>query len=285
MAAIPSLPTLGANATLEEIRDQLAILQKTITFALTSNLGSNNAYEFGNWLVTDDSLISENGTVGFSTAVTGGDDVRIWAGNETTAIAPFRVYESGHIYVSNITIAGGSITWEDVNPPTPSDVGALPIDSGKLTNLSAIGDYLGALAQGQVIGLTDKMTYIGPFGIYSGTIGTHQLVADYALIGDAHIGLLSANKISTVGLSAERIYQPGTPQNYAVIGGTYGDLDLYRNYTNYFSIYNDTVSVSLTHYGDPFLTHNNSLDRAFPNGTWDFLNTNVLNLEVVAQFG
>lgn len=237
MAAIPTLPVLSSNATLEQVRDQLAILQKTISFALSSNLGSQNAYEFGNWLVTDDSLISENGTVGFSTAVTGADDIRIWAGNETTAIAPFRVYESGHVFVSNLTMQGGSIAWDLVNAPSPAEVGALPVDSPKLDKLSSIGDYLGALAEGQVLGLTGKMTYIGPFGIYSGVIGTHQLVADYALIKSAMIGDLSADKITAGTLRAveifgTRIYGSSTIEGGVISGSTINtdkDLNIGKN--------------------------------------------------------
>lgn len=172
MAAVPTLPTLGADATLEDIRNQLAIIQKTMTFMLTSNLGSSNAYEFGNWLVTDDSLISENGTVGFSTAVTSGDDIRIWAGDETNAIAPFRVYESGHVYASNLTMVGGSIDWGSVVKPvyTPGEVGAIA------ANQDAVFDVLTNYgeSQGLFIDRANNQLYINAQYINTGIMTAIQ---------------------------------------------------------------------------------------------------------------
>jgi len=107
-------------------------------------------------------------------------------------------------FTGDIIMEGGSISWSNVNAPTPQDVGAVPNDDGRLSKLSSIGDYLGQLAEGQVSGLTGKLTYIGPTGIYTGTIGTDQLIAGSALIGSALIDSIKANQI-VVGDNGEKI--------------------------------------------------------------------------------
>lgn len=75
-----------------------------ITGKVTASSGA-----IGGWLIGTTSLTDAAGTVGMSSAVTGGDDIRFWAGNATPASAPFRVTESGIVNASNINITGGSI--------------------------------------------------------------------------------------------------------------------------------------------------------------------------------
>lgn len=105
-------------------------------------------------------------------------------------------------FTGDIEMEGGSINWTSVNPPSASDVGALPADSPKLSNLSDIGAYIGQLSQGQVDGLSQRLTKITSTGVYTGTVGTDQLIAGTALIGDALISSISANKINASSLSA-----------------------------------------------------------------------------------
>ena len=49
----------------------------------------------GGWAIGATSLSDAAGTVGLSSAVTVGDDIRFWAGHATPASAPFRVTEAG----------------------------------------------------------------------------------------------------------------------------------------------------------------------------------------------
>lgn len=63
----------------------------------------------GGFVIGTTSLTDAAGMVGLSSAVTAGDDIRIWAGNATPANAPFRVTESGSVYGSNFTLEGGVI--------------------------------------------------------------------------------------------------------------------------------------------------------------------------------
>lgn len=120
--SVPTLPTVDPNATLEELRNQVAILQKTITFYLTSNLSSDNAYEFGGWLVGLDSLMSDTGTVGLSSAITGANDIRIWAGNSIPDNASFRVYEDGTMFATNGHFTG-AITGSTITSGSSIDIG------------------------------------------------------------------------------------------------------------------------------------------------------------------
>ncbi len=63
----------------------------------------------GGWTIGASALTDTAGVVGLSSAVTGGDDIRLWAGHATPASAPFRVTEAGVLVASSATITG-SIT-------------------------------------------------------------------------------------------------------------------------------------------------------------------------------
>lgn len=127
----------------------------------------------------------------------------------------------------DIAMEGGTISWSSVNAPTPAQVGALPSNDPKLSqlsgvgaylgslaqgqvtglpdrisNLSSIGDYIGALSQGQVTGLSTRLTNIAPTGVYTGTVGTDQLIAGSALIGSALIESLVVGNNVTMGPNA-----------------------------------------------------------------------------------
>jgi len=64
----------------------------------------------GGWVIAADSLKDAAGTVGMSSAVTGGDDIRFFAGNSTPSSAPFRVTEAGALAASSGEIGGFTIT-------------------------------------------------------------------------------------------------------------------------------------------------------------------------------
>jgi hypothetical protein len=68
-------------------------------------LGSASS-TIGGWVIGPDYIQAAGGLVGLQTTVTGGDDIRIWAGNVAAASAPFRVYESGLLVASNAIIEG-----------------------------------------------------------------------------------------------------------------------------------------------------------------------------------
>lgn len=80
----------------------------TFSVTLAGALTSTSAI-IGGWVVTATAIKDAAGVVGMSSAVTGGDDIRFWAGNATPASAPFYVTEAGVLVASSATISG-SIT-------------------------------------------------------------------------------------------------------------------------------------------------------------------------------
>jgi hypothetical protein len=85
---------LGSNGVLEAIG---VILSGNIS-ALTGNIGG--------WVIGSTSLTDAAGAVGMSSAVTGADDIRFWAGSATPASAPFSVTEAGVLKAQSGTIGG-----------------------------------------------------------------------------------------------------------------------------------------------------------------------------------
>jgi hypothetical protein len=95
------------------------------TKTITADTGT-----IGGWTLGTNSLTADTGVTGLSSAVTGGTDWRIWAGNATPASAPFRVDESGNLYANSANIGGYQIDFAG----TGAD-GALNVTSGT-TNIS-----------------------------------------------------------------------------------------------------------------------------------------------------
>jgi len=60
----------------------------------------------GGWQIGSDYIMDTAGTTGLSTTITGGDDIRFWAGHTIPSSAPFSVTESGALTASLATITG-----------------------------------------------------------------------------------------------------------------------------------------------------------------------------------
>lgn len=76
----------------------------------------SSGYVGGMW-VTSNSIRTIDGLVGLSSAVTGGVDWRIWAGDATPGNAPFRVDEDGNAYVESLTVVGSAESSSFVSGP------------------------------------------------------------------------------------------------------------------------------------------------------------------------
>lgn len=72
-----------------------------ITGKITAILGA-----IGGWVIGATSIFDVAGIVGLSSAVTTGNDLRLWAGNVIPDSAPFRVYEDGSVAATKVTITG-----------------------------------------------------------------------------------------------------------------------------------------------------------------------------------
>lgn len=79
----------------------------TITGSITVTSGSIGGFDIGADYIRDAA-----DSFGLASTVTGGDDVRFWAGAAyaSRATAPFRVTEAGAVTASSITITGGSMS-------------------------------------------------------------------------------------------------------------------------------------------------------------------------------
>ena len=100
---IVSLPTVQSGVTLEELAELVARLIKEVDY-LQGTIDSKNVREIGGYKVSLTSLEAKNGVVGLSSERTGGDDLRIWAGDSVREVAAFRVYESGRLVASDVLI-------------------------------------------------------------------------------------------------------------------------------------------------------------------------------------
>ncbi|MEE8568859.1 MAG: DUF559 domain-containing protein, partial [Anaerolineales bacterium] len=86
----------------------------------------------GGWVLGTDSIKDAGGVVGMLSTVTGGDDIRFFAGHATPASAPFYVTEAGALVASSATITG-TIT-ATTGAIGGWDIGATTLSSGS-TNI------------------------------------------------------------------------------------------------------------------------------------------------------
>lgn len=92
---IPNIPEVPPNPTTEQLAQIVAQGFQEIFYQLSGFLNSQNAKEFGGWLVGSTELQSRDKRVGMSTEKTGIDDIRFWAGDLKDGSPKFKVTESG----------------------------------------------------------------------------------------------------------------------------------------------------------------------------------------------
>lgn len=91
--------SIFADQSISDPTDDTSVLE-------AHDLQSIETGYIGGMLITGTAIATEDGLVGFSSAVTGGTDWRIWAGHTTPGSAPFRVDETGAMWATNATISG-----------------------------------------------------------------------------------------------------------------------------------------------------------------------------------
>jgi hypothetical protein len=91
--------------SLDQIQDWIVKLVRDLNYQF-GNLDNKNITNVANFLASETELKSKNGLVGLSSAVTGTNDIRIWAGNQLGGVPPFRVYENGTMVATNADITG-----------------------------------------------------------------------------------------------------------------------------------------------------------------------------------
>jgi len=97
----------------------------------------------GGWTITATTIQDSAATVGLSSAVTGGNDLRIWAGG-VLAASPFTVYEDGSIYATSGRVGAWFMTTTGLRSGASDAASNVLIDqSNTLIRLGPTsGDYL-----------------------------------------------------------------------------------------------------------------------------------------------
>jgi hypothetical protein len=154
----------------------------------------------------------------------------MWLGDADYADAPFQVSKAGILTARGAYITGAAMG-------NPSSAG-----------LYFGSDYMGfhngnGLATGWTAYIKNdsgaaKFKFSGDASNYIEWTGSALNVRGALNASDITAGTLSATYINTSGLASEKIYQAGSPNNYGTIGGSYADLALYYNNSEYFRIEN-----------------------------------------------
>ena len=72
----------------------------------------------GGWVINTDSITDLSGTTGMSSVITGGDDIRFWAGDVVPANAEFSVTEAGVLKATSGTIGGNVLSPTSISSTT-----------------------------------------------------------------------------------------------------------------------------------------------------------------------
>lgn len=167
----------------------------TLSGTITASAGAIGGFSIGTDYIRDAA-----DSFGLASTVTGGDDVRFWAGATyaNRATAPARIYESGAINTSNLTVTGGTIN----ATTTTSSGGYSTVIRGESSAASAEG------VMGIVSGADSR-----------GVIGLSQYTGSHTSGGAWGAGVLG----STYGTNSAGVYGVGnhsTGLTYGVYGTT-----------------------------------------------------------------
>jgi hypothetical protein len=122
---IPQIQPLNQDADLEQVKNYVIRMERTLNFLLENGLDSENVFEVGGWRVGSDTLSSKDGDVGMTTAGTSGSSIRLWAGSTDPNTAPWRISRAGTSYMTGAEIynelTGGAYTSIGSNGITIND--------------------------------------------------------------------------------------------------------------------------------------------------------------------
>lgn len=164
----------------------LVATSATITGAITATSGTIGGFSVGSDYVRDAA-----NSFGLASTVTGGDDVRFWAGAAfaSRASAPFRVTEAGAATASSIDLAGGSVTGTFTVSGTLRNA-ASPNARYELTGAGLKGYDSGNVQRYQI--LNDGSGWLGSSSVFSWTTAGVVSLNGSAVVGNS----LDAGKVS-----------------------------------------------------------------------------------------
>lgn len=170
-----------------------------ITGALTASTGTIGGFTIGADYIEDlaDSF-------GLASTITGGDDVRFWAGSTFAdrATAPFNVSETGVVSASNIGITGGSIAGWTINSQELVGPSGSAIRSGQTGYNQGTGFYIGNPAGTTLLSIGNsagnQLTWdgtnlhlTGGITAATGAIGGFNIGSDYVRDSANSMGMAS----------------------------------------------------------------------------------------------
>lgn len=159
-----------------------AVIAGTITIGIGSSAGG--------WLINSDTITDAAGAVGLSSAVTGGNDLRIWAGHTTPSSANFRVYENGHTYTGDLDIGGTGTVSGDLTVSGTFRSAASPLARYELNSTGFKQYDSGNVQRSQL--LNDGSGWLGASSVFAWTAGGVVSLNGSAVVGNS----LSADKVS-----------------------------------------------------------------------------------------
>ena len=187
-----------------------------ISGSITATTGQIGGFDIGADYIRDAA-----NSMGLSSTVTGGDDVRGWAGATfaNRATAPYRWTEAGAVNASNLTVTGGSITGTLFRTAASGE--RIEIVT---TNVSQIRFYNSSTLYGVL-----EVDLVGPDGYIS-------------LLSDAGGGLVINTGVGASGFSSTSITSAGgsfdtsgnASNGFNIITGKYG---------GYFQVFGDGTAV------------------------------------------
>jgi hypothetical protein len=176
-----------------------------------------SAGAIGGWVIGAADLKDVAGVVGLSSAVTGGDDIRFWAGHATPASAPFIVTEAGAVTMTSGSVALGTVTLNS-SGVTVAQSDTLGTDNAYRFGVAVAqgAGLLGTYAYDPFAGGTRTITMRST----STTAGKATTAQVYASDGTktASIAASTLSNASAVGLSADTVSLTGA----TTVTGTFG---------------------------------------------------------------
>ena len=186
----------------------------TMTGTITATAGA-----IGGWTIGSTYIRDTAGVVGMSSAVTGGDDIRFWAGHATMASAPFRVTEAGVLTATSGTIGGwtlgadtltggattltastGAIVCAHLTANTAGTIGGWTLGADTLTG----GSTTLTASTGAIVCASLTANTAGQIGGF--TIGATTLASGTNLVLDQSIPAIYLNNKSTYESATAGVY-------------------------------------------------------------------------------
>lgn len=212
----PTFAGLRGDESIEELRDEVAKMQKMMNHMLR-NLSSKNVKEAGGYFITPTDILSKDGDVGMSSVNpddVNPDPVRFFAGGVDMASAPWRVTNSGKMTATGALIQSSDGTYPLVILDPDSDLFGAYATASNFINIKAndAGEPLLYFDNGVNlcrIALLDDTFAIGVLG-YALIASSDDLTIESSA-GDVILKTSGANRVRVPSWTA--LYSTGASQS------------------------------------------------------------------------